>query len=162
MAVSLSYCFDYEISLRASSDGSFAGSAVSIQEREGVTPGLLGSTARLEVRADDLHLEALPGQRRMADAWGWLFIWELLFIWYSPLCNLWENWQERRASLKSIRLTVPELGSALHDGQTLRVQLQFNMNTGAGPTPLVDVTLLDDQRVVQRWSGILMRSEPLR
>ena len=162
MAVPLTYSFDYEISLRASGDGSFAGSAVSIQEREGMVPGLLGSTPRLEVRADDLRLEALPGQRRMADAWGWLFIWQLLFIWYAPLFNLWGNWQERRASLKSIRLMVPELGSALRDGQTLRVRLQFDPNTGPGPTPRVDVTLLDGQRTVQRWTGILMRSEPLR
>ena len=58
--------------------------------------------------------------------------------------------------------TAPELGGALRDGQTLRVQLQFNMNTGAGPTPLVDVTLLDGERAVQRWTGLVMRSEPLR
>jgi hypothetical protein len=162
VAVPLNYSFDYEILVRASSDGSFAGSAVSIQEREGVLPGLLGSTPWLEVHADDFHLEALPGQRRMADAWGWLFIWQLLFIWYPPLFNCWGNWQERRASVKSIRLTVPELSGALRDGQTLRVQLQFDMNTGPGPTPRVDVTLLDGQRTVRRWAGIVMRSEPLR
>jgi len=162
MAVSPIYSFDYEILVRASGDGSFAGSAVSLQTREGTAPGLLGSTPWLEVHADDLHLEALPGQRRMADAWGWLFIWQLLFIWYPPLFNLWGNWQERRASIKSIRATVPELGGALRAGQRLRVQLQFDPNAGAGPTPLVDVTLHDGQRVVQRWTGLVMRPEPLR
>jgi hypothetical protein len=162
VAVPLDQSFDYEILVRASSEGSFEGSAVAIQAREGMPPGLLGSTPRLKVRADDLHLEALPGQRRMADAWGWLFIWQLLFIWYPPLFNLWGNWQGRRASVKSISATLPELGSALRDGQTLRVRLQFDPNTGPGPTPRVDVTLLDGQRTVQRWTGILMRSEPLR
>lgn len=156
MAIPLNHCFDYEISIAAANHGGFAGSAVSAQEREGALPGMLGSTPKLAVNGDELRLQALPEQLPSAKAW------ELLFVVLFPLHNRWIDRQLRRATVRAIRLTAPGLGSVLRVGQTLRLQLQFEPNAGAGSVPCVDVSLSQAETVVQRWTGLPMQSDPLQ
>lgn len=155
MAVPLNHCFDYEILVEATSDGGLGGSAVSVQEREGTLPGMLGSTPRLRVQGDELCIRALPAQLPAARAW------ELLFVVLFPLHNRWITRQLQRATVKSVLITVPGLSSALSAGHTLRATLQFDPNSGAGSEPRVDVTLLQTERVLQRWTDLALESEPL-
>ena len=103
-----------------------------------------------------MRFSAVPEQLPSAKAWGWLFV----FV--PALHNYWIDAQMRRASAKSILLTVPGLSNLVCPGHKLRAQLQFDPNVGAALVPLADVSLSEHDRLVRRWMNVPVEINAIR
>src|SRR5689334_8559765 len=98
MAVSSAYTFNYEVEVEPREGGGFNGSARSLQEAEGLLPGLAGARPIVNVVGDDLYFEARELPSALSNGL------EAVSVLVPPLCNWLVDRRLRQASLRRIEL----------------------------------------------------------
>lgn len=148
MAVSPAYTFDYEVRVKKSDVGGFAGIAESLQEREGALPGLAGPGPKVVVQGDAmaLHARLLPSSNHD--------VLEAVLSFLPVISNALVDKRLRRASVRRIELSVPGLGSLLSEGNVLRMTLLLDDSGVPRNPPCCTVTLSSDGTPVRTWQEL--------
>ncbi|MBN1611258.1 MAG: hypothetical protein JW940_31790 [Polyangiaceae bacterium] len=156
MAVCAAYTFDYEVRVAPGNDGSFEGTAASVQEKQGMLPGLAGPGPLVRIAGDRVEFLSQVLQSTAGR------VIESLLVLIPPLCNLWIDRRLRQASVRRIDLCVPGLSEVIEAGHILRAALECD-HTGTPLQPLVaEVSLLASNRVTLReWHGVPVLCVPI-
>jgi len=150
--------FEYEAVVTEADDGAVEGRCVSLQERRGAAPGLIGSTPHLRLQGDRLSIKADPSQLQFSP------IWQYLSMLVPPIYLYLERLQQRRGTVSSAELLVPGLSALVKNGHTLRVlfdpnkQLDFVHHRPPGPD-VADVCLFQSEQLVREWRGTPIKLE---
>lgn len=142
--------FEYEAVVTEAHDGVIESRCVSVQERRGAAPGLIGSTPWLRLQGDRLCIEADPRQLRFRP------IWQYLSMLVPPIFCYLERLQQRRGTVSSAELSVPGLSGLLENGQTLSIAFNpgkhFDYLHRGPPAPdVADVFLFQSEQLVREW-----------
>ncbi len=145
MAIPVSQFFDYEVTLTREPDGSFAGTAVSLQAASGLLPGLAGARPFVRVAGDTIRVKS-DAAERPSRGWTALFV-----VWFTPLYNRWIDRRHRSAHVRAFELTAAGIAERLRPGVTLRLIHQVFVDPGVSNERRTDVVLTDRSNFIASW-----------
>ena len=145
MAIPNSQFFDYEVTLTREPDGSFAGTAASLQAARGQLPGLAGARPRVRVVGETIRVDS-DAAEKPPPRWTAVFV-----VWFTALSNRWIERRSRSAQVRAFELTVPGIGDCLRPGVRLRLSHQVFVNPGISSVRLTDVVVRDGSDVIASW-----------